>query len=205
MKTNLRTGLLAATLLAAALLPAGAQDLLSREDTLKLAAAVTLQTPSTADAPLVVDTDLKRGLAGYDGEYGALLLPETKLTSDAIQAAGKQPVPIGHLWLKKLTPVVNGDPVGAGRLRMVDVRHDGEDLRVPLCLLGVRRGVSDALELVVYAKGKEPLLAVPLSKIDRKQELPIEIGVDRESDSAQLHLYLGGKFRATLTVTELPE
>ena len=204
-KTSIRSALAAAALLAASFLPAAAQDVLSREETLKIAVMATLQGPAATDLPLTVDTDLKRGLAGHDGEYGLLILPETKLTADVIGAAGKQPIPVAHLWLRKLTPIVNGDPVETDKLRMVSVAHDGESFRAPLCVLGVRKGAGDGLELVLFGKSKEPLLAVPLSKTSRQQALPIEISAERESDSGKVRFFLGGKYEATISVTELAE
>ena len=207
LRSGIRQTLLAAALAVglAAAASARAQDILPREEAMKLALAATLQAPTTSDTPIQVDADLKRALAGHDGEYGLLILPETKLTAAVIEAAGKSPVPVGQLWLRKLTPMVDGSPVDSGKLRLVSLRHDGESLSVPLCLLGVRKTDAGGLELVVYSKGKEPLLTAPIQKAERSQTLPIEIEVERESDSGRLTLHLGGRYAATLRVTELPE
>ena len=208
IRNGIRNTLLATALLAGlAVTTTGvrAQEILPREEAMRLALLATLQAPSSMDTPIQVDADLKRPLAGHDGEYGLLILPETKLTAAVIEAAGKQPIPLGQLWLRKLTPMCDGSPVDSSRLRMVNVRHEGESMRVPLCLLGARKTEAGTLELVVYSKGKEPLVRVPLTKAERTQALPIEMAVERESDSGRLTLQIAGKFQATIQVTELPE
>lgn len=194
-----------AAAVAASALAAQAQEILPREEAMKLALVATLAAPSTADAPIQVDADLKRPLAGHDEEFGLLILPETKLNAAALEAAGKTPVPLGQLWLRKLTPMVDGGPVESSAHRMVTIQHEGETHRVPLCLLGARKTDAGGLELLVYGKGKEPLARVPLQKIERKQQLPIEISAERESDSGRLTFFIAGRYEATLRVTELPE
>ena len=182
-----------------------AQGILPRAEAMKVAVIATLQAPTKSDAPFQVDADLKRPVAGQDGEYGLLILPETKLTAAVLEAAGKDPVPVAQLWLKKLTPIVDGGPVEESRLHMVSLQHDGETHRAPLCLLGVRRTDAGALELVIYGKGREPLARVPLLKANRTQTLPIELEVERESEAGRLTFFLCGRYEATLKVTELPE
>jgi hypothetical protein len=184
---------------------AQAQEILPREEAMKIGMIATLQAPPSMNTPIEVDADLKRPLAGRDGDYGVLILPETKLTAGVIEAAGKQPIPLGQLWMRRLTPMVDGSPVDASRLQVVSIQHEGETHRVPLCLLGARRTDAGALELVVYSKGREPLVRAPLQKTERKQSLPIEITAERESDSGRLTLHFAGRYSATLTVTELAD
>ncbi len=208
IRNGIRNTLLATALLAGLAVTATsarAQDILPREEAMQLALAATLQAPTSMDTPIQVDADLKRPLAGHDGEYGLLILPETKLTAAVIEAAGKQPIPLGQLWLRKLTPMCDGSPVDTSRLQLVSVRHDGEAMRVPLCVLGARKTEAGALELVVYSKGKEPLVRVPLKKVERTQSLPIELAVERESDSGRLTFHFAGKYEGSIQVTELPE
>lgn len=181
------------------------QEALSREDAMKYAFLVALHEPASMQAPIKVDADLKRPFAGHDGDYGAMVLPETKLTAATLQAAGRDVLPLGQLWLVKLTPMVNGSGVEASSLQIVRIPHDGETVRAPLCLLGVRKTEAGSLELFVYGRGKEPLLRVPLSKTQRTQTMPIELTGERESDGGKLKLSIVGQYEAEIPVTELQD
>lgn len=172
---------------------------------MRYALVAALHEPATTQVPLRVDADLKRPVAGYDGDYGVLILPETKLTAATLAGIQGDVIPVGQLWLRKLTPMVDGSAIDEAQLQMVRVWHEGDSTRVPLCLLGVRKAKEGALELVVFGKGKEPLLKVPMAKASRTQSMPIEFTAERESESGRLTLRLVGQYEATLFVTELPE
>ena len=186
-------------------LSVSAQEVLPREEALKYAFMAALHEPAPAQAPIRVDADLKRPFVGYEGEYGVLALPETKISAAAFQALGKDVIPVGQLWLRRLTPMAGGSPVGSGELQVVRVQHEGESARVPMCLLGARRTESGGLELLVYGRGKEPLVRVPLAKVEHKQTVPIEVSGERDSDSGRLQIHLVGQYRAEIQVTEFDE
>lgn len=205
MNTTIRNLALATSTLLAALSASQAQELLSREEAMRYALVAALHEPATFQAPIRVDADLKRPVAGHDGDYGALILPETKLSPAAFESVGTSVVPVGQLWLKQLTPMADGSAVEASRLQLVNIWHDGESLRVPLCLLGVATAKDGSLELRVYGKGKEPLLNVPLKKVERTQAMPIEVRAERESESGRMTLQFVGRYEATFSVTELSE
>jgi hypothetical protein len=67
----------------------------------------------------------------------------------------------------------------------------------------VRRSSSGALELLIFGKGKEPLLTAPLKAIDTKQEPPIDLVAERESDCGRVTVKILGKYQASFAVTEL--
>ena len=112
---------------------------------------------------------------------------------------------MGQLWLRRLTPMVDGYAVDASRLQMVHISHEGEYVRVPFCLMGAGRTKDGGLELLVFGKGKEPILRVPMKKVDRTQSMPIEVRAERESESGRVTLQFVGRYEATFSVTELSE
>lgn len=181
-----------------------AQEVLPREEALKYAFAAALHEPSGMAAPVQVDADLKRPFAAHQDDYGVLALPETKLAA-TLAGAAKDVVPVGQLWLRKLTPMVQGAGVGTSELQMVRVEVEGESERVPLCVMGARKTEAGAMELVVYGRNRTPLLSVPLRPVTRSQSLPIEIAGERESDGGLLRIYVVGKYVAELPVTELAD
>jgi hypothetical protein len=82
------------------------------------------------------------------------------------------------------------------------VKNDGDSAKVPLCVTGVRKK-DDKLELLVYGKGKEPILTLPLKAIDAKQQLPLEMEAEQGGNSGTVTLKILGKYKASFEVTEL--
>jgi hypothetical protein len=180
-----------------------AQEKLPREEALKYAFAVAADLKQLQGTPIATDVDLKQPVAIHDGDYGGMVLPEAKLTAETIAKAGEKVVPVGQLWFLKLTPMCDGEAVSASKLRMVTLNHEGDQYTVPQCALGVQRNSSGALELVVFGKGAEPVAKAALKTVDTKQDVPIDISAERESDSGKVTLNILGKYTATISVTAL--
>ena len=205
MKTTIRNLFLTTATLLSAGYGASAQEMLPREEAMRYALLAALNEPAQIQAPFRVDIDVKRPVAGYDGDYGALVLPETKLSAKTFEQIGAAVIPVGQLWLKKLTPMEDGSAIDASRLQLVSIWVDGENHSVPVCHLGVARRATGALELCIYGKGKEPMLRVPMKPIQKPQALPIELSAEREYDSGKVTLRFAGCYEATFSLTELPE
>jgi hypothetical protein len=90
----------------------------------------------------------------------------------------------------------------AERLKLIAVNYKESEVRVVLCVLGVRRTAAGELELLVYGQGKEPLLTLPLKKQEVKQEFPLEFDAERTGDGARITLKLVGKYTASFQVAE---
>jgi len=191
---------LAVVMILAGYCAAQAQEALSREEALKAAFRLCSDLPKMLDTPIPTDPDVKRPVGVHADNRGLLILPESKLALDAVAKAGPEAAPIGQLWLLKIVPVVGGQPVKADRLRIVSVSGDKENAPVALCALGVRKGAEGRPELLVYGKGKEPLLRVALTQISEKQENPIEVSAEQQGDGAMLTLKILGKFSASFPV-----
>jgi hypothetical protein len=181
-----------------------AQERLSREEALRYAAVVSADLKQLKGTPIATDVDTQKPVALRDEDYGGMVLPQKDLSAESLTKAGKEEiVPIGQLWLHKLAPMCDGEVVSNGKLRLVTVSADGTEATVPQCALGVRRNAQGALEMAVFGKGEEPLLIVPLKAIDTKQELPLDLAAERESDSGRLTVKILGKYQATFPVTAL--
>jgi hypothetical protein len=184
---------------------ASAQEKLSREEALRYAFVVAGDLKQLQATPIPTDVDVKQPVAVRDGDFGGMVLPEAKLNADAIAKAGEKAVPVGQLWLLKLTPMREGEAVAASKLRMVTLSHEGDQVKVSQCALGVQRNGSGALELLVFGKDKEPVVEVPLKTMDAKQDVPIDLSAERESDSGKVTLKILGKYTATVSVTALED
>ena len=180
-----------------------AQEKLSREEALPYAQAVSADTKQLNGTPIVTDVDAQQPVVVKEAEYGGMVLPQKNLKVEAIAQAGETAVPIGQLWLQKLTPITDGDAVAKDRLRLVTVRAEGEEVTAPQCALAVRRNAGGKLELLVYGKSKEPLLSAPLKPLDATQSMPLDLLAEHEGDQGKLTVKILGKYQATMDVTEL--
>ena len=179
-----------------------AQEQLSRQEALKYAFIVSANLPAMLKTPIPTDPDVKRPVAARDGDYGAMVLPETKLTAGVFAKAGKEAAPVGQLWLLKLVPLMDGQPAPASKLKMVEASGDEGQATVPCCALGVRKVADGGLELLVFGKDKEPVLRVPIQTISRQQENPIEMTAERKDNGGLLTLRFVGKYEASFMVTD---
>lgn len=180
-----------------------AQEKLTRDEALFYARAVSADTAQLRGTPLATDVDVDQPVAMKEDDYGGMVLPQKGLRLETIAAAGETPVPIGQLWLHRLAPMREGAPVSRSDLRLVTVQAQGEAATVPQCALAIRRASTGALELLVFGKGKEPILSVPVKPTDASQSTPIDLAAERNDDSGKITLKILGKHQATIPVTEL--
>ena len=192
-------------ILAAVLLLAGSsmsqgQEALPRDEALKVALDLCRDLPKMLETPIPTDPDVKRPVGIRADNRGLMILPESKLSLDAVAKAGADAASIGQLWLLKIVPVVGEQPAKTDKLQMVPLGGDKESPSVALCALGVRKGADGRPELLVYGKDKEPLLHVALTQISVKQENPIEVSAEPEGDGAKLMLKILGKYSTSFAV-----
>lgn len=182
---------------------ARAQERLSREETAQYARVVGADAAALKATPVPTEVDLKAAVAMREGDYGAMVLPQVRLSAEGVAEPGTNVVALGQIWFHKLAPMRDGSVVGSERLKVVTVRHDGDEVKVPQCTLGVRRGAEGGLELVVLGKETKPLVTAALAKIERKQDLPLDLAAERSGDDAgRITVRILGKYEASFLVTE---
>lgn len=179
-----------------------AQDKLSREESLKYAFIACNNLKAMLDTPIPTDPDVKRPVAIRHENYGGLVLPESRLSAQSFAIAGKEAVAVGQLWLVKLAPLSAGQAVAADRLRTVHIVAGDQEADVVLCAVGVQKNGDGALELLVYGKGKEPVLRTPLKSISGAQDNPIDMAAERKDEGGEITLKFVGKYEATFMVTD---
>lgn len=180
---------------------ASGQDRLPREDAQRYAKVCVEQLGSLGDAQIetAVDPEKAVGVKGEGG--GAMAIPDKKLSTEKLGQVGRDVVPVGQLWLRKWTVVVDGKPVRPDRLRVVTLNVDDKNRPMPLLLLGVQKKGKD-LELVAYAKDTEPLLRLPLKTVEFVQELPLDLEWQRgENNVDPLTITVLGKYQAVVSIT----
>ena len=192
---------LIAAVLLTGLLAVQAQEKMSRQETLQIAFYTSLDLKAMLNTPIPTDPDVKRPVAIKDGDYGGLVLPETKLSADTFADASKEAKSVGQIWLRGLAPMNAGEVVPASKLRTVHVNAGGQEADAVCCALGVCKDANGGLELLVYGKDKEPVTRVALKSISGQQENPIELSAERKDDSGVLTLKFLGKYEAAFSVT----
>jgi hypothetical protein len=186
--------------LLAGLALAQAQQTVPREDSLKAAFLVSLDLKQMLNTPIPTDPDVKRPVAVREGDMGGMILPESKLSREALAKAGKEVLPVGQLWLRKISVLCEGAPARPDQLQLVTV-NAGEPATAALCALGARKDADGKLELLIYGKDKQPLLRVPLKEVSAAaQDSPIDMSAERQGDGALVTLKILGKYQATFTV-----
>jgi len=187
--------------------PARTQERIPDEEARNIARMLVETAAKKVKAPITTAADPDKPYGKHKDEYGAMVIPDKKLSAERLAKAGKDEIiPVGQFWTRGLGPVVEGKVLSSKNLQMLMVTHNDKEYTLVLCYLGVRKGPKDSLELVVLSKDKTPLMKAPLEKTDEKQELPVEFSATIEgNDRAILKMNLHGQYRAKLTLGVLTD
>ena len=178
------------------------QEILGREETKRYADITHRDLKLLEKAPLKINANLDKAVAAREGEHGGMVIPDTGFTAETLAKIDKDVLPVAEIWLLKLGPICDGKLVAEEKLNVVTITNRDNSAKLPYCVAGIRK-TEDKLELVVYGKGKDPIVTLPLKSIDTKQESPIEVEAETTGDGGKVTLKLAGKYKATLDVTEL--
>jgi len=195
--------LLTVVLAAVLLVPCSAQEVVPLDEARRGARKVTDVLGSPNDAPFALTVDVTKPQAIKAGKAGLLVIPDKQLTAESLAAIGSEITPIGQLWTVNVSLGKEGQAVANDKLRFLTVNDGNRDVDLQLYYLGASKNADGKLDLVVFAKGKEPLLKQPLAKSDStsSQLLPIEISGRKEDDNTgTLSLRLMGGYSADLVV-----
>jgi hypothetical protein len=197
-------GLLLTTLMVG---PAGAQETTVNDVEVKLVGILFAEkAKGLPDLPIKSDVDPRKARAFRSGEHGALIMPERGLSAATFADAGKEPKPVGQLWTHKITPLIDGQAAPDDKLLLVSAEVRDEDRSFALFLLGVRKGDDGKPELLVFGKGAEPILVIPMAGEASAEDPPLEISGKRVDDSSgELALLIVGKHRAVIRVASLED
>lgn len=186
-------------------LTVSAQEVLTQEQLEKAVPRILERAADQENLQLKLDGDGAKAFGMKAKDHAAVIIPNKGLTAESFKKLDKEVLVLGQLWLARLAPAVDGKPVPNSSLRLVKFVEKEKEQNLPLQLLGVQK-TGEKIELVVYAKGKEPLLRLPLTRTDFKQELPLELDMRKLSDDLGIiDINIFGQFNAGLTVGLLAE
>jgi len=181
-----------------------AQETIALDEAQKIAQKLGDVPSNFSDQAFAVDVDRDKPVGLKGGEAGLIVLPVRGLATDTLTNAGKTVVPVAQLWTYKVTLASGSTPVEKAKLRTITVGEGDKTRDVQLFLVGVMKTEQGVPELVIYGKGGEPVLHVPLSKLHEiKQDLPIQLSGRQTGDaSAVLTMDLVGLFSADVAVVK---
>jgi hypothetical protein len=180
------------------------QESVPLEQAQKGAQLLTDAAGRLADAPVAIDTNLDKPFAAKQDDVGLLVIPDKALTAEKLSSATTTITPVGQLWMKEVSVAVNGHSPSKDDVRSYTVRAGDNDLTVQLYLVGVVKNAAGQAEVVVYGKGKEPLVHTSLDKSTTgSREMPIELtGKKNDEKSGTLTLLLPGNYQADIVLVK---
>ena len=188
-------------------LPARAEEP-KRIDADKAQEAAKALTDAVAKLELPVKTSLdgKAGTGLHAGKVAVFVTPDSKLTADALAKHEKGILPLGVLFSTDSVTVVSADkPVAANDHLTTDVTFEDETVKVNVLTLAAGR-VADRLVLLVYAKGKKPVVVAELNESEEKTDHVIDLEARKVGDKrAALVVNVLGKYKASLQLAAKEE
>ena len=184
---------------------ATAQEAIDADEAQKIAQKLASIPTATSDQPFAIDVDAQKPVGLKGGDAGLIILPDKHFSADTLANAGKTVTPLGQLWAYRVNLASNGLGVDKAKLRTLTVGEGDKTRDVQLFLLGVAKTEQGSAELVVYGKGGEPVMHVPLNKhFAAKKEVAIDLsGRKTGEESATLTLDFYGEYAADLGVVKL--
>jgi len=183
-----------------ACLPARAEDPKRIEgDHAKEAAKALTDAIAKLELPVKASPDGKSGTGLHAGKVAVFVTPDSKLTADALAKHEKGVLPLGVLFVTDSLTVVSADkPVAAKDHLTAEVTVKDQTAKLNVLTLAAAR-VADRLVLLVYAKGKKPVVVAELNESEEKTDHVIDFEARKVADRrAALVVNVLGKYKASL-------
>ncbi len=163
------------------------------------------------DLPLKLELAPDQASGFKAGEVGALLIPDKRLKAERPDKAEKKKtkgevMPVGQLWTLKLSPKDKDAVLANDKLRLVKVNGKDKELELALFTLGIERAAKQEFQLVIYGKGSQPVLRVPLVIEKNKGAAPVVLSARKTGEeSGVIELKLLGRFKAEIPMGKRAE
>ncbi len=194
-------------------LAARAQDLqpIPAEELAKATQLLTEASAQLTDLPLKLELAPDQATGFKAGEVGALLIPDKRLKAERPDPADKKKtkgemMAVGQLWTLKLSPKDKDAVLANDKLRLVKVAGKDKELELALLILGIERAAKKEFQLVIYGKGSQPVLRVPLVIEKSKGAAPVVMSARKTGEeSGVIELKLLGRFKAEIPMGKQAE
>jgi hypothetical protein len=153
------------------------------------------------DLPVKATLDGKSGAGLHAGKSGAFIMPDTKLTAEALKKHDKGVLPLGVLVTTDTVTLVSGDKAVPAKDHVTaEVTVGDKTMTVNVVTLAAAR-VADRLVLLAYAKGKTPVAVSELNEDGEKGEAGLDLDGRKAGDNrATLVVKVLGKYKGSVQV-----
>lgn len=177
---------------------------LPRDQAVRAAKGLSAEVAKLGEQPIRLDVDVEKAAGLLSGQRAVLVIPDKRLTQAVVDEANGDVIPVGQLWLKDWGLEVEGKALAPEKRQTVSVNVGSQRHRLGLYLLGLRKNADGKMELLLFAKAKEPLLAIPLQRLDGRSEAILGVAIKEGEQGANLlALSMAGKYQTVLTLVPL--
>lgn len=183
-----------------ALAPAWAQEANRIDgDKAKEVAKAVADAVAKLDLPVKASLDGKAGVGLHAEKSAVFVVPDAKLTAEALKKHDKGTLPVGVLVVTDSVTLVAGDkPLPSSAHLTADVTVGDKTLKVNAIALAAGR-VADRLVLLAYAKDKSPVVVCELAEDEDKSEHTLDVSARKSGDKrATLVVNVAGRYKACL-------
>jgi hypothetical protein len=172
----------------------------------KEAAKILVDSIAKLELPVKPSVDGTSGTGLYAGKVGVFVVPDTKLTADALKKHEKGVLPVGILFMTDAVTLVSADkPVAAKDHLRAEVTINNDTLKVNVIALAAAR-VADRLVLMAYAKDKKPVVVAELNETEDKTDHVLDVEARKQEEKrAALNINVLGKYKAALRLAAKEE
>lgn len=208
----MKTSLLLATLLITSFAVRAQDPAPLTGDELAKATALLMDANSRlGDQPLKLELAPDRATGLKAGEVGALVIPDKRFKFDKEDKANKKQnkgaaQPVGQLWTTKISPKDKDAVLPNSSLQLVKVQAGEKQMELAVFTLGIERAGKKEFQLVLYGKGKSPVLRIPLTAEKDKGASPVTMTARKTGEeSGVLELKLLGRLKGEIPVGKQAE
>jgi hypothetical protein len=175
-------------------------------DKAKEVAKVLVDAIAKLELPVKPSVDGKSGTGMHKDKVGVFVIPDTKLTADALKKHEKGVLPVGILFMTDAVTPVSGDkPVPAKDHLTTEVTIGDNTVTVNVVALAAAR-VADRLVLLAYAKDKKPVVVAELNEVEDKTDHVLDVEARKQEEKrAALVINVLGKYKAALRLAAKEE
>jgi hypothetical protein len=178
------------------------QEPVNEQDTFKYSIFLGAFSSNQKDPSFKMAPDAPKASAVHKGDQVAILIPDEAFTEEKFsKVSDKEVTPLGQIWLRELTPQVDGKPVESDKLRTVTIPIGKEPLVAQLYYAGLQKNSKGEVELVVYGTGKEVLARPVFASHEEQGAKPVMVGMEAPEEKPMLvTVSLFGKHRVKMEV-----
>jgi len=154
--------------------------------------------------PLKTDLDPTEALAywGLNPKFkrlAAALAPDKTLTAESLALLTEQALPAGFVALYNLP--LQGEKGPFPPEKVLTVQAPKTDYKADVFFLGVRKSAT-GIEAVVLSKDEQPLMTIPLKKVQGNEDIPLAARWEAGAGPLDLKLIftLAGTYEGTLSL-----